>query len=204
MARQALTVATALGDERAAPVQVTSDLFDAWYAELRVPLRAYLRGMTRNAGSADDLFQETWIRLLTHPPRAPDTAGVRAYVFTIATRLAIDAARRDAWIGRFFRPGRQRRDSGEVREDVLEAVEDPAATQDASFQARQDATRALRPLTPRERALVWLAHVERYDHAEIAAMLGMRPASVRVLLHRARKRAAAALRDAAPRQGGTR
>jgi len=35
-------------------------------------------------------------------------------------------------------------------------------------------------------------------------MLGMRPASVRVLLHRARKRAAAALRDAAPRQGGTR
>lgn len=41
--------------------------------------------------------------------------------------------------------------------------------------------------------MLWLAHVEGFDHREIAGMLGLEPASVRVLLFRARKRLVAIL-----------
>jgi len=202
LARQALTSEMALGDGRAAPVTVTPDRFDAWYAELRAPLRAYLRGLSRNTVAAEDLFQETWIRLLTHPPRTLDSGAVRAYIFTIATRLAIDAARRETWIGRWIQPMRGRQDPEDARGDALDAIESHAPAPDAQHQARELVARALRPLSPRERVMIWLAHVERYDHVEIAAMLDMRPTSVRVLLHRARKRAFAALREATPVRGG--
>jgi RNA polymerase sigma-70 factor (ECF subfamily) len=47
---------------------------------------------------------------------------------------------------------------------------------------------ALRALSERERKLLWLAHVEEWKHDEIAAVLGLAAASIRVLLHRARRR----------------
>jgi RNA polymerase sigma-70 factor (ECF subfamily) len=175
----------AIGGGRAEPVTITPARFDLWYEEYRAPLRAYLRRVARNSAAADDLFQETWIRFLTHPPRTLDPAAVRAYVFTIATHLARDAWRHESWIGRWIR--------GETRK----VVRDKASAPDARCEARDDVVRALRSLTARERALLWLAHVEQYDHREIGAMLGVRPASVRVLLHRARRRALAAV------QGGS-
>ncbi len=193
-----------IGDGRAAPSAVTRERVDAWYAEFRAPLHAYLRGLTRGTGSADDLFQETWIRLLTHPPRTLERSAVRAYVFTIATRLAIDAARSETGIRRWIRPARARRGSDEPEGDHLGDVADGAPPPDARHEIREDVARALGVLTPRDRALVWLAHVERYDHAEIAAILGLGANSVRVLLHRARGRAFEALRAAAPQRGGAR
>jgi len=51
----------------------------------------------------------------------------------------------------------------------------------------------MRALKPRERELLWLAYVEGMNHAEIAGATGLRVLSVRLLLFRARKRAAGLL-----------
>jgi RNA polymerase sigma-70 factor (ECF subfamily) len=179
------------GDGRVEPVTITPARFDAWYVEFRAPLRAYLRRLASNNAAADDLFQETWVRLLTRPPRTLDSRAVRAYVFTIATHLARDAWRREAWFGLWIR-GRRQRDA------------DLGAAPDACYEARENVARSLASLTPRERALLWLAHVEQYEHREIATMLGIRAGSVRVLLHRARRRALAALDDPNAAKGGKR
>jgi len=48
-------------------------------------------------------------------------------------------------------------------------------------------------LTARERQLLWLAHAEEFSHAEIADITGLAPASIKVLLSRARARLKAAL-----------
>jgi RNA polymerase sigma-70 factor (ECF subfamily) len=48
-------------------------------------------------------------------------------------------------------------------------------------------------LKPQQRALLWLAYVEGFDHGEIAAMLDLREGSVRVLLHRTRRKMAGIL-----------
>jgi RNA polymerase sigma-70 factor (ECF subfamily) len=45
-------------------------------------------------------------------------------------------------------------------------------------------------LPRRDAALLWLAYVDGHDHAEMAEILEVKPASVRVLLSRARARLA--------------
>ena len=54
--------------------------------------------------------------------------------------------------------------------------------------------RLFRRLKPREQTLLWLAYVEGLDHRQIALALQLSDKSVRVLLFRARKNFAAALR----------
>jgi RNA polymerase sigma-70 factor, ECF subfamily len=44
-------------------------------------------------------------------------------------------------------------------------------------------------LKPRERALLWLAHGEGFDHREVAEILNVSEGSVRVMLHRVRRKA---------------
>lgn len=203
LARPALISAMAFGRERAEPARIDPARFDAWYAEHRAPIRAYLRRVTRDAALADDLFQETWVRFLTHPPGTLDAAAIRAYLFTIATHLARDAWRRETRLGRWILPPR-RPSSTDTRDEILEITGAEASASDVQYEAREQVARALRSLSGRERALLWLAHVERYEHREIAAMLDVRPESVRVLLHRARRRALAALRGPGERKGGSR
>jgi len=48
-------------------------------------------------------------------------------------------------------------------------------------------------LKPRERELLWLAYAQGSSHEEIAQSLGLRRASIKMLLFRARRRLAALL-----------
>ena len=58
---------------------------------------------------------------------------------------------------------------------------------------RIDLSRAMARLKPRERDMLWLAYAQGSSHEEIAAALGLKTASVKSLLFRARRRLAALL-----------
>jgi RNA polymerase sigma-70 factor (ECF subfamily) len=60
---------------------------------------------------------------------------------------------------------------------------------------KRDVEQALARLSPRERALVWLAYVEGYPHKDIARVLEVKDKSVRVLLFRARRKLARILEE---------
>ena len=61
---------------------------------------------------------------------------------------------------------------------------------------RLDMARVFTALWPEQRQLVWLAYVEGASHKEIGAAIGVREGSVRVLLHRAKRKLAALLGEA--------
>jgi RNA polymerase sigma factor (sigma-70 family) len=67
--------------------------FETFYAEHR---REVLRLLRRRLGTvdADDAFQETFLRALRAYDRLEHGEHLRAWVLTIASRVAIDAARR--------------------------------------------------------------------------------------------------------------
>ena len=67
--------------------------------------------------------------------------------------------------------------------------EDAAGT----FERTTDVGRAMRGLKPRDRAMLWLAYAEGSSHQEIAGVMGVKTASVKLLLFRARRRLAALL-----------
>ena len=129
----------------------------------------YLIAVTNRREVADDLLQETFVRLLTRALPAMDADGTRRYLFRIATNLL-----RDRWR------------SGDATPHA-EPVEPSAST---DLDTPLDVRAALAHLKPRERELLWLAYVEGMDHAEIAAATGLPRLSVRMLLFRARKNAA--------------
>ena len=59
---------------------------------------------------------------------------------------------------------------------------------------RADVRGALARLRPRDRALLWLAYAQGSTHQEIGEVLGLRTASIKPLLFRARHRLTAVLR----------
>lgn len=161
--------------ERAdAVLPIDEESFRAFYDRTARVLWAYLSRIAGSPQAADDLLQESYLRLLRSGAAFESEAHRRHYLFRIATNLAHDRHRR--------REPETLPDSG--RHPAL--VQDPDIA--ARVAARTDLRRALASMKPRDSAMLWLAYAEGSSHEEIARALGVRAAGVRVLLFRARRR----------------
>lgn len=157
------------------PTRLDHASFVEAYRLVAEPLRRYAARVLGDHGAADDVVQESFARALCSMalPRSQDE--MRAYIFRIASNLM-----KDHW-------RRLKRQRARLHEPGAPPVpEDPML--------RMDLARLFAKLDLRDRQLVWLAHVEGSDHATIGKVLGVSEASVKVLLHRARKRFAGMLR----------
>ncbi len=150
--------------------------FQEFYERTARPLWAYLAAASRDPDLADDLAQESFVRLLATEFRPESEEHRRRYLFRIAGNLL-----RDHWRAR-------KRVHEPLDPDRLLVDE-----REPAVELRGDLARGFARIKPRERQLLWLAHVEGLDHRAIAAALGLGPTSVRVLLFRARRRLAAAI-----------
>ena len=146
--------------------------FHALYAATAKPLWAYIARVSRRSDIANDLVQETYCRFLTSQQGKAELAEARPYLFRIATNLL-----RDRW-----RNG----------EDTTWS-EPPEISFERDLDTQMDVRDLMQQLKPRERQLLWLAYVEGMTHGEIAKATGLQSLSVRILLLRARRRAAVLL-----------
>lgn len=155
--------------------------FRAFYARTARPLWSYLARMSADRALADDLVQECYYRFLRSRLTDLSDEHYKNYLFRIATNLL-----RDHW----------RRGAGRLTQPLEEADSVAASERTAqSVQLKSDVGRVLQGLKSREREMLWLAYVEGSSHKEIAEVLGLKAASVRLLLFRARRRLAGLLRE---------
>ena len=166
------------GDADAAFV-MDEESFRAFYDRTARPLWGYLSRLTGDPQQADDLLQDSFYRFLRAGSSYDSEAHRRNALFRIATNLAHDAHRR-----RRVRPLFVSHDDTQVSAPNEHGRRVEQAT---------DLTRAMGHLKPRERALLWLAYAEGSSHKEIAATLGVKMGSVKLLLFRARRRLAGVL-----------
>ena len=161
-------------------LQMTEEAFQAFYDRTARSLWAYLSRMTGDGSLADDLLQETYYRFLRANGSYESDAHRRNYLFRIATNLARDVHRR------------RRIEEVVLRDDQ---VASPPGSVDAigRSHAQTDLARALAKLRPRDRSLLWLAYAHGSSHREIAETLGLKVASIKLLLFRARRRLATLL-----------
>lgn len=160
---------------RGAPIAPMDEArFDAFYRRTASGLWSYLFRLTGDSAAADDLLQKTFFRFLRANPAFASDEHMRAWIFRTATNLALD----------HFRETKRR------RERDAAAIAETSAVRSDRDELRHDMMRTFAELKPRERALLWLAHVEESDHEEIGEALGVKTKSVKVLLFRARKRLA--------------
>lgn len=173
------------GLQDAAGQHMTSEEFAGFYERSARPLWAYLARVSSDPALADDLMQESFVRFLCAAHPQDGEVAARRYLFRIATNLL-----RDHW----------RRQRTTAIDDIPEEI---FATR--SHAAHSDSQAMLGPamaqLRHRDRQLLWLAYAEGYSHREIAEVMGLASASIRLLLFRARRKMARLLREGAPHKG---
>jgi RNA polymerase sigma-70 factor (ECF subfamily) len=173
--------------------QMDEDSFRVFYERTARPVWAYLSRMTGDPRLADDLLQEAYYRFLRAGGTHESDAHRRNYLFRIATNLVHDLRRRPR-IDDVPLATAPAAASGFDASDYP----DPRSADVANGAARRvDLHRAMAHLKPRERELLWLAYAQGSSHEEIAQTLGLKTASIKLLLFRARRRLATLL-------GGTR
>lgn len=178
MARElALPIETPIEAAEQASFSMDEESFRRFYAQTARPLRAYLSRFSGDAVLADDLLQEAYFRFLRAERPEMDDVGRKNYLYRIATNLCHDHYRRNKRI-----------------EPELPEVPVGEKTGD-EIHLRTDISRVFQKVKPRERQLLWLAYVEGFSHNEIADMVGLKAASIRLLLFRARHKLARLLRE---------
>ena len=155
------------------------------FAPYRAALFALAYRLLGSASEAEDVLQDAYLRYTAAPL---DTIRSRkAYLSTMITRLCLDRlkaarTRREQYLGPW------------LPEPVLTSAD--AADPQHAAELHESITMAflvvLESLTPPERAAFVLHEVFGYQHAEVAAMLGLSPANCRQLFHRAKTRLAEA------------
>lgn len=164
------------------------DSFRVFYQWTARPLWAYLARVSGDRQSADDLLQETYYRFLKSGRAFASDDHRRHYLFRIATNLVLDG---------------RRRPRNEAAGLPVESEAGAERTAVAGGQLdRVELSSAMARLTPRERALLWLAYAQGASHQEIAHETGLTSGSVKQLLFRARRRLSALLGDGWRRGGG--
>jgi RNA polymerase sigma-70 factor (ECF subfamily) len=158
-------------------LHMDQDSFRALYDRTARGLWTYLWRRTGDAQLADDLLQETYYRFLRARPLHENEAHRRNYLFRIASNLASDAYR----ARHFHLPLPDEAEPGHP-------LQEPHT--ESHTQQRTDLARALAKLSNRQRDALWLAYAEGSTHIEIAETLGLKTASVKLILFRARRKLA--------------
>ena len=160
------------------------ETFRGLYDRTARPLWAYIFRRTHDAELAHDLLQETYYRFLRTRAVYESESHRKNYLFRIASNLVNDIHR-------------QKQEHIELSEEHAAA---PHKGTDPDIQTahRTDLSRAMARLKPRHRDALWLAYAEGASHEEIAQALGLKTASIKLILFRARRKLAAILRGTKP------
>jgi RNA polymerase sigma-70 factor, ECF subfamily len=185
--------------------------------QYRRELVGYCYRMLGSIYEAEDAVQDTMLRAWRALPRFEDRAGLRPWLYRIATNVCIDMLK-----GRSRRAlpmdvapvaaGELRR--GEARPEatwiqpapdslVLPRDGDPAERAVSRESVRLAFIAALQHLAPRQRAVLILRDVLRWRAAEVATLLETSADAVNSALRRARAALADIDRDTAPSQPST-
>ncbi len=152
---------------------MSESAFQKLYEATNKSLWAYIFKMVNDNALTDDVFQESYLRLLHADVSGLNEAQIKSYIFSTATNLV-----RDHW-----RKEKRERNWFEKEPDL-----ELPAHQGFDIHVGYDVNDAFQKLSAQHRSLLWLAYVEEYEHKEIAHMLTLNEKSIRVLLFRAKKK----------------
>ncbi len=146
--------------------------FEALYRSSRDDVYAYVAGLLRDLGAAEEVTATAFERAYRKRARFdPNRGNGRAWLFGIARNAALDELRR-------------RKRHAELAADPGD-IDGSGTHEDAEKrEARLLLTTALGELSPRERELVALKFFAGLSGAEIAAVIGTSESNAGTLVHR--------------------
>ena len=154
--------------------ELIASAFDTYHTEIY----SFLRRSTRDERAAEDLLQETYLRLTKEVDAGRSPEHLRAWLYRVATNLAVSRGRRAstavAWLNRH---GRQA---------SAAHVESPES--DVLAREGRSALEAALAALPTDARTALLLSADGFSGEEIATAIGRSHAATRTLLTRARVR----------------
>jgi len=156
-----------------------SEIITALVAEYSTTLYRVAYSVTRNAAEAEDIVQETFLRVLKHQSKLGEIRDQRVWLVRIAWNLALDRKRRSK-----ARP--------EI-EDIADLVRTLPSTErraDDEVISSQEHARVLAlidQLPAKEREALLLSALEELSTTEIASICSTTESSIRSRIFRARR-----------------
>ena len=148
------------------------------FEQLHIPVFRYLLRKTRDSGRAEDITQETFLRLFRHLHEDRLLDNPRAWLFTVANNLAVDATRSESHI----------KDLDEnTWKNIEESRSGLQADPEKLMLQRERLDRlhvAVLNLTPLQRECLHL-RAEGLRYREIAGLLDLSPSTVMDAVRRA-------------------
>jgi len=164
------------------------------------PVFSLIFRMVRDRELAEDLAQDTFIKVLNHIDRYRPEFKLSSWLFKIANNVAIDHLRRRQ-LDTISIDGSPHAQTAEAIEATSFDVVGQQESALEEMEARELGTaieRAITSLRPEYRSCIMLRHVEGRSYEEIAATLDLPLGTVKTYIHRARhelRRALEPLRD---------
>jgi RNA polymerase sigma-70 factor (ECF subfamily) len=168
-----------------------ADAFDEVYAGFNTRVFTFLLRLSRHRDIAEDLLEETWLRLVKHAAKLRADTRLGPWLFTVARNLHVSYSR-----------SRMLEDSAAASLlalwpfslDRSSPFESAAASE---LERRLERALAVMPAASRE--VLLLVGVAGLDHSDAADVCGITPEALRQRLHRARETLSRLLeQDAAP------
>jgi RNA polymerase sigma-70 factor (ECF subfamily) len=145
--------------------------FTELFSRYRSRLHRFLARRVGDA-AADDLFQETWLRVVRARDRFDPARRFSTWLFQIANNLCRDS-------------GRRRTVKGRAEDAVREAGRADPRPRTPAPDLRIDVARRLAALPDRLSEVLVLRYFEQMTEGEIAEVVGIPPGTVKSRLHAA-------------------
>lgn len=151
-------------------------------------LYRYLLRLVWEQGTAEDLFQQTWVKVMERIRSYDPSRSFEGWLFAVAHNLAMDHLRR-------YQPESldEPMSSGDSRLEMLAGSGPGALEQLLDRERAAGLAEAVGGLAPVFREVLTLRFEEEMKMEEIAAVLGLPLGTVKTRLHRALKHLRAAL-----------
>jgi len=157
------------------------EIHDQYYHRVR----KFIRASVRDESVADDLAQETFIKIQGNLDALRDRAKISAWIFRIAYHLCQD----------HFRALKNSQAREEIHDDLVNLEEIPPQKKLEQEEMSRCVQDQLNLLPESMRSVLVLADVRDFTQQEIADILGLTLENTKVRLHRARQRFKAILRE---------
>ena len=167
------------------------EIWEKFYGNHSRSFWFYIYKICGDEHMADDIYQESFVKLLKAKPDITNEKHMKVYLLRIAFHLIVDKKRRIKVEKKSFQEKAHayERDMHDAR-------------QESGVLLSMEMEKNFKRLKPRQRMLLWLAYVEGYSYSEIAQMTDTKENSLKVQLFRAREKLANILKAQQP-QGGT-
>jgi len=150
-----------------------SEVYDIHYQ----PVRRFISKMVGDQWIADDLTQDTFIKVQQSLNGLKDPSKLEPWIFRIARNRCLD----------YFRSGASQNESHELKDGVKLSIEPLAQLQMEQEQMSRCVQDKITLLPEPLRVVLALADTMDFTHQEIATILNINVGNVKVRLHRARK-----------------